>query len=347
MEQQTTELRGVKPEEPKLVFVVGLWRSGTSLLHALLNQHPQIAVMYEAEPMDLWPFRRGLLGAGRWPLRLECFNQTLSRHGLDERLLASARPGCEAALSLYRQFASRRAGGARIFGEKAPAYHTRLRLLGRFFPDALFVIVWRDPLACCRSAARAANKNRFFAQRGMMPRILFGASTLARGVEALQRHQVRLHEVVYEELLKDTEGELRRLCDFLGVPFAPEMVNLKAADVSTLPSGEHHAGVRSGVIGKQAEAADPLPAEFTCKCHRYSVLWRQQFSKLGFARALPVVADAAVPGPLERLSGSAENCFWRMLDCCKRVVFRHIPLAWWTRLRAALPRAQAPSKATP
>jgi hypothetical protein len=29
------------------LFVLGMWRSGTSLLYALLNQHPQIALMYE------------------------------------------------------------------------------------------------------------------------------------------------------------------------------------------------------------------------------------------------------------------------------------------------------------
>ena len=31
------------------VFVVGIWRSGTSLLYTLLNQHPLIALMYEAD----------------------------------------------------------------------------------------------------------------------------------------------------------------------------------------------------------------------------------------------------------------------------------------------------------
>ena len=35
------------------VFVVGVFRSGTSLLYSLLNQHPQMAFMYEC---DAWNF---------------------------------------------------------------------------------------------------------------------------------------------------------------------------------------------------------------------------------------------------------------------------------------------------
>ena len=37
------------------VFVVGMWRSGTSLLYALLNQHPQIGLMYESDMLTLSP----------------------------------------------------------------------------------------------------------------------------------------------------------------------------------------------------------------------------------------------------------------------------------------------------
>ena len=41
------------------LFVVGMWRSGTSLFYALLNQHPQIKLMYEDELPLLWPLFLG------------------------------------------------------------------------------------------------------------------------------------------------------------------------------------------------------------------------------------------------------------------------------------------------
>jgi hypothetical protein len=45
------------------VFVVGLWRSGTSLLYRLINQHPEISLMYEGDlavlrPLFMWPNRK-------------------------------------------------------------------------------------------------------------------------------------------------------------------------------------------------------------------------------------------------------------------------------------------------
>ncbi len=71
------ELPGSSP-----VFVVGVLRSGTSLLYALLNQHPQVALMYEC---DVWNFPEAFSGIRfkrDWLRRQEFYNQALSRHRL-------------------------------------------------------------------------------------------------------------------------------------------------------------------------------------------------------------------------------------------------------------------------
>jgi hypothetical protein len=329
---QTTDSR-------KLLFVVGLWRSGTSLVHALLNQHPRVRLMYEAEPFDLWPRAPGAVWPADWAQRLEFFNQTLSRHQLSPPDLPLRVPAREAALSLYRTFGEQR--GAVIIGEKAPAYHAYLPEIGGIFPEARFVIIWRDPLACCRSAARAAHQNRFFAHPGMMSRILSGAETMARGVEQLQRNRVRVHEVVYPEFVGAPEDHLRRICDFAEIPFDPKMLNLKDADVSVLPGGEHHLGVRSGVIAASQKQDDPLPAAFTAKAARYGALWREQFAHLGFARALEAKTQTIKPGRAEQWSDRRKNSARRMADNLKRRLFRRLPLNWWGRLRSGTRRGQA------
>ena len=200
----------------------------------------------------MWPSRHGHYWNRNWPRRLEFFNQTFTRHKLDERSFASIPPGPAGALALYREYARTR--GAIIMGEKAPSYHTRLPMLARFFPDAQFLIIWRDPVECCRSAMRAARGNRFFAQRGMRQRMLLGAETFALGVECLLRDRRHVCEVVYNELVENPERELRRVCEFLNIPFEPAMLDLKSADAFPNDAfrSEHHAGVRSGVIGKAA-----------------------------------------------------------------------------------------------
>jgi hypothetical protein len=324
-------------DKPRLLFIVGMWRSGTSLVHALLNRHPQVALMYETEPLELWP-QRAAAGAQDWPQRLEFFNQTFTRHSLQQEPFASKPPGREGALELYREYAAKR--GAMIMGEKAPSYYARLPMLGTFFPDAQFLIVWRDPVECCRSALRAASGNRFFAQRGMIQRMLLGAETFAQGVEWLLREKRNVCEVVYDEVVKNPERELRRVCEFLKIPFDPAMLDLKSADVSSVPLGEHHAGVRSGVIGRAAEADEILPAAFVAKGRRYAKLWSARFSQLGFARALDVQAEVAVPGAAERIADGARRKFWREFDCLKRFVFRRVPLSIWAHLRSSTPRTR-------
>jgi len=293
--------------------------------------------MYEAELMDFWPPGAISLRARDWPRRLEFFNQTLTRHHLREEDFADIRPGKEAALALYRQYARQR--GARIMGEKAPAYYARLPLLGRLFPEARFIIIWRDPLDCCQSAARAGRNNRFFAQRGMMTRMLLGSETLAVGVEWLLREKKSVHQLVYDELVANAEGELRRVCEFLGIRFDEKMLDLNTVDLSSLPSGEHHGGVRSRAIRKSGEQESLLNAEFLMKGRGYAKLWQTRFSQLDFAGALKAGPEDSVPGATSRLADRCAKVFWKMADGPKRVLFRNIPLSCWNWLRSATPRA--------
>jgi hypothetical protein len=293
--------------------------------------------MYEAELMDFWPCRALAVRSRGWPRRLEFFNQTLTRHGLKEENFSASKPGREGALALYRQYALPR--GATIMGEKAPAYYARLPMLGKTFPEARFLIIWRDPAECCRSAARAGRNNRFFAQRGMMTRMLLGSETLAEGVEWLLREKRSVHEVVYNELVENPEGELRRACRFLAIPFVPEMLDLGTADLSSLPSGEHHAGVRAGGIRKSHESDDALPAAFLTKCRGYAKLWQKRFSQLGFARALVPEPESVEPTLAARLADRCACLLWRLVDWAKQFLFRNIPLSCWSWLRSATPRA--------
>ena len=81
------------------LFVIGIWRSGTSLLYALLNKHPQISLLYEGDLYCLRPLfwipRAASSWLARWDLwkrgpqaartryrtnSVECFSPP-NRHG--------------------------------------------------------------------------------------------------------------------------------------------------------------------------------------------------------------------------------------------------------------------------
>src|SRR5271170_8387412 len=64
------------------VFVVGIFRSGTSLLYALLNQHPKISLMFECNVLDFPGFLSKERLKRNWLERQEFYNRALSRHRL-------------------------------------------------------------------------------------------------------------------------------------------------------------------------------------------------------------------------------------------------------------------------
>jgi hypothetical protein len=318
----------------KLIFIVGLWRSGTSLLHLMLNGHPQTAIMYEAEPFGLWPCRADSIWPDDWPQRLDFFNQAITRHRLDDIAFPKKISGREGLLTLFRAFAGSCGKQVKIIGGKSPTYHKWLPQIARIFPEANFIIIWRDPLECCRSAREAGATNRFFAQPGMSTRILFGAERLARGVEHLRREGRRVHEIVYHELVDTPEAELRRICEFLEIQFDSGMLDLKAADFTILPPGKHHERARSGQLKRKIAYQELLSPAFVAKGWRYGAFWRERYAHLGFARALQPGFDALKPGKIGRLVDQSGYLIWRGIDSVKRQIFRRIPLSWWGGFRS-------------
>ena len=161
------------------IFVVGVFRSGTSLLCSLLNQNPQVALMFEA---DIWNFPRPLLGLRfrhNWAERLEFYNQSLSRHGIISQHDLSGLNQMRTPLDLYRALAEKK--GASIAGEKSPFYCHRLNQLYHQYPNAYFILISRPPVEIYRSVLKAAQSSRFFAKPGMLSRMIYQQEQLVSG----------------------------------------------------------------------------------------------------------------------------------------------------------------------
>jgi hypothetical protein len=222
------------------VFVVGMWRSGTSLLYTLLNQHPGVALMYEADLPLLRQLFRSTGSRPDWLERWEFWNSALSRHRIDRRQLSDDVPDLRSAAEIvWKQYAD----GA-LYGEKSPNYYDSLQWLSREFPNARFVVIWRDPSDICRSILRAAQTgSSFFAKRGITHRALIGSRRLRRECEALVRQGIALHEIQYEEMIQEPDRVLKGICSFFQIPFDSQMASLDGADRSAIYDAGHHAGV--------------------------------------------------------------------------------------------------------
>jgi len=306
------------------VFVVGVLRSGTSLLYSLLNQHPQMAFMYEC---DAWNFPELLSGArfrNNWLERQEFYNQALSRHrlifGNNLRGLENVRNPAD----LYAVYGKGKS--ATLWGEKSPFYCCRLERLARKNPNSPFILIWRDPVEVYRSIVQAGRTTRFFRRPGMLSRLIRYQEEMIAQAAALEKAGVRVHHVTYADLIDKTSKVCQGVCEFLGVPFDEHMLDLGSADLSAVYHAAQHNHLRRGVIQRQKipnEIVDPIIAR---KLERFRSRW-SRLNQVGFPpkeSAVGIREPSFFERIRHRIAGSL-LCGW---DDTKRVLFEFMPLDW-------------------
>jgi len=306
------------------LFVAGTWRSGTSLLYALLNKHPQIRLMYEGDLFLLRPLFWIPKPGSRWLARWEFWNGALKRHGLDAGRIPLALSRLPTAMEkAYQEYARQK--GALIWGEKSVHLHHSLERLVRDFPDARFVFLWRDLAAICGSVIRARN-DFFLGRTGMTERTLARYKTLRVQCDRLASRGFPVHQIDYETLVNDPAGVMTGVCKFLGIPFVPSMTSLEGSDRSAIYDGGHHALVRSERIVSSLERSEVLSPELKRKIERYKSLWRQESGGEWPIPSTPGNSDSGKPSLRERLVDRALYRCLRTYDSMVVLIFCFAPL---------------------
>jgi len=304
------------------VFVVGVFRSGTSLLCSLLNQNPKIALMYEC---DVWNFPRPLLNArfkGNWAERIEFYNQALSRHQLVSEADYSGLKTIRAPQDLYRAFGDKK--GAVACGEKSPFYCHRLVELYRLYPRAYFILVWRNPVEVYRSILQAGQTSRFFGRPGMLSRMVYQQEQAIRQAAQIKQAGARVLRVDYADIVDGTETTCRDICAFLGVEYHERMLRLNTADLSAIYKAPHHAYLRRGIIERQKYDRELVPSGIAEKLERYRCHWERLQSDW-----LKPKGDGVLkPGPIEFVYHHAVGRALTVYDSLVRAGFEFLPLPW-------------------
>lgn len=312
------------------IFVVGIWRSGTSLLYTLLNQHPQIALTYESDLFLLRSLFRGGSCKADWLDRWEFWNHALTRHNIKtSKLPDRIRDYSTAATEVWKQYAR----GA-LYGDKSPNYFDAMQRLAEEFPDARFIVIWRDLADTCRSMVRASQGSTFFAQQGMRHRAIIGYGKLKQECDALVCQGVPLHQIQYEEMVQAPGTVMRGICAFLQIPFDPRMASLVGADRSAIYEAPQHAGVKSEKIGLDDARNVVLTPKLDAKIARYVAYWKKKTAG-SWPIYPPSTGDAKPARFLERARD--EVCFrvLRLLDRFTAFVYCYAPIALLRRYRSA------------
>ena len=192
-------------------FLVGAERSGTTMLRLMLDHHPAITWFGELE------FLVDKLPAEGWPAT-ESYLQELA---LDRKFAASAFRA-DPALS-YPELMASFAGQIRErFGKPVvgTTVHLHFDRLPRIWPQARFVHLLRDGRDVARSRISMGwHGNAWTAATGWID-----AESAWDALRAIVPAE-RVLEVRFEDLVRDPEAQLTRICRFLGVGFDAAMLD--------------------------------------------------------------------------------------------------------------------------
>jgi hypothetical protein len=314
----------VNQKHSNTIFVVGSFRSGTSLLYSLLNQHPDVALMYECNVWDFPGLFSSLRFRRNWLERQEFHNQALSRH----RLIFGGRlRGLENVRTpeeLYLSFSKGK--GALFQGEKSPVYCPRLLRLAQRYPGCSFILLWRDPVEIYRSVIRAGSKNRYFRRSNWLNWLIYCHEQMIQQAAGLSRAGIRVHHVTYNRLVDRTREVCENLCRYLGIEFDPAMLDLTRADFSAIDQAPQHDHLRRGIIERQHFSEEVVPAPVIKKLHRFRSRWdRLKNGWPGIENNAPVGTE---PGRLELLYHKLVGSAIYLSRNLKRVLFEFLPLPW-------------------
>jgi hypothetical protein len=295
----------------------------------LLNKHPQVALMFEADLLLLRPVFLKPSSTHDWRQRWELWNQTFTRHALDPANFADAAPDFRTVFeAVHREYAHNK--GATIWGDKSPNYHDQLLAMSKTFPDARFIIVWRDPADTIAATLRAAaNGSRYFRKRGMPARSLLGYRIFKRQCREVIASGAAVHELRYEDLVSDTANTMRAVCSFLEIPFDESLCTLAGADRSTIYTGRHHNLVRENTINKETRP-EVLPLNLRRKIEHYAKLWREteaENSSFAIASSIQLQAD------------QLRYRLYRTLDSIIRLGFCFLPMSVLRAYRRSILRS--------
>ncbi len=200
------------------IFIVGLPRAGSTLIEQILASHSQVEGTMELPEMGL--LARSLCGAGdrlnaRYPEVLSALNET-ERRELGEAYLADTK--------IYRRSDCSR------FIDKMPNNFQHIGLIRLILPHAKIIDARRSPFGSCFSAFKQHfNQGQTFSY-DLTDVALYYRDYIDLMNQFDEACPGAIHPVIYEDLVENTETEIRRLLDYCDLPFEENCLHFYTND---------------------------------------------------------------------------------------------------------------------
>lgn len=219
--------KNVGAPDPDPIFIVGLPRSGSTLLEQILASHSQVEGTQELYDIQRIALDIRVTQAKQNDLRYPDALANLTPEqfrALGECYIIDTRP--------YRT-------NKAYFIDKMPNNFRHIGLVQLILPNAKIIDMRREPMACCFS-----NLKQLFASGQEFTYSVEDIARYYRTYLDLMRHwdtalPGRVLRVIYEDLVEDLQGSVGRVLEFCGLKFEPACVAFHKTERSVrTPSSE-------------------------------------------------------------------------------------------------------------
>jgi tetratricopeptide (TPR) repeat protein len=208
--------RQLDTADARPVFIVGMPRSGTTLVEQILASHPEVH------------------GAGEIHTLRNALREELppdpGDYALPEALAKLDREGFRRAAARYSCALDALAPGAKRITNKLPGNMVFVGLVSLLYPHARIIHCSREPLDTCLSCYSKlfTTGHPFAYEQGELGRFYRMYADLMRHWQAVLPD--RMLELRYEDLVADFEPQVRRLVEHLGLPWDEACLRFHESD---------------------------------------------------------------------------------------------------------------------
>lgn len=221
------------------IFVIGLPRTGTTLVEQVISSHSEVfgAGELQAFPLAVINAAKELHGRPVGKLELVELSLSLDPERLGRSYLEATRP---------------QTGRTRHFVDKQPTNYLYAGLIGRALPRARFIVVSRDPMDSCFAMYRALFTGAYPFSYTLPELAAYYAAwhRLIRHWQAALGH--RLLVVRYEDLVQRFEETARRMTEHCGLEWEERISSFHAhtRTVTTASATQVRRPVYASSVGK-------------------------------------------------------------------------------------------------
>lgn len=215
----------------KRIFIVGVARSGTTLLQSMLGSHSQVYTMPEMHLWDHVIYKQPILqifqiiGKKKIKSTITKFNKLNPRHEIQSPGFFYSKINYSAwVLKNVDQIAKN--NGKKIWLEKTPLNLYYTGLISKTDPAAIFIHMLRNPINNIASLYEAGNKHPDYFSQNTLEACISRYNKEVKLSLSLMTNE-KHHYVRYENLIANPEETLRNICTQINISFEDAMLNYR------------------------------------------------------------------------------------------------------------------------